>query len=294
MRFTTIIYYCIPLIFYATTFYIGFLYTHYQIQNTIYIGLITAPAIVVAAILERTCPERLDYVHLDQPFSTDLGHFLIGFQLGYGIGIGACVYYLHTWLLQNNFTFFWPTGWPYILQVFFAFILGESLSYWQHRLSHSIPWLWRFHALHHSGARLNLIRAARFHFVDAVTGGFLAYLPIAVLGAPSDMIIWLTAFNGVCGVLTHANIKMRTPHWLSYFVCTPAVHRYHHSSDNIEGNRNFSTTIMLFDIVFGTFLAPSQPGPDQIGIKNDPVLRDRGFIVQLLSPFIGEKKIVGT
>ena len=76
---------------------------------------------------------------------------------------------------------------------------------------------------------------------------------------------------------------MITPRWLDEWICTPAVHRYHHSIDAVEGNRNFATTVMIFDRLFGTYVAPVAPGPDAVGIANDPV--PAGFWRQLLGPF---------
>jgi sterol desaturase/sphingolipid hydroxylase (fatty acid hydroxylase superfamily) len=66
-------------------------------------------------------------------------------------------------------------------------------------------------------------------------------------------------------------------------ICTPAVHRHHHSRRFVESNQNFGTTVMLFDLLFGTYGAPQPAGPDTMGIEDDPV--PRGFWPQTLQPF---------
>src|SRR5205823_1564585 len=112
----------------------------------------------------------------------------------------------------------WPSAWPIVPQIVLAALLAEGLSYWQHRLSHRLPLLWRFHALHHSGARMNLARTARFHFADIGPGAFLVFLPLVLLRAPESIINWAATLSGVFGILQHSNIRMRTPAWLDRLV----------------------------------------------------------------------------
>ena len=163
----------------------------------------------------------------------------------------------------------WPSNWSLAAQVVLAIFLAEGVSYWQHRLLHRVPWLWRFHALHHSGERLNLIRAGRFHLVDGATGTFMTFLPLVALGAPETMVTWVAS---------------RAPAALQWLVCTPAIHRHHHSRVHRESDRNFGTLTTFFDIVFGTFeRAPWDSGPIAVGIEDDPV--PRGFLNQVLAPF---------
>lgn len=244
--------------------------------------LVTGPLAVAAAILERARPERDDYRRLDQPFATDAGHFLFTYQLGYVLGLGSLAAVGHG-MKAIGWIPVWPGGWPLPLQILFGLFLAEVVSYWQHRLFHRVPWLWRFHALHHSGDRLNLLRAGRFHTIDIGAAAFLVFLPMVALGAPPEIIAWVTVLSGVFGVLEHANLRMRTPAWLGWLICTPAVHRHHHSRTLRESDGNFSTLLMLMDVVFGTWQNPRADGPPAVGIEHDPV--PRGYWNQVLSPF---------
>jgi len=246
-------------------------------------GLVIGALAVAAAILERIRPERTDYRALDQPLRIEILHFLFDYNLGYGLAFAACVP-----VARAAAALFpvapWPTAWPTALQIVLAAVLAEGCSYWQHRLSHRNAWLWRFHALHHSGGRLNLARTARFHFVDIGPGSFLVFLPLVVLRAPDAIVAWAAMLSGACGVLQHSNIRMRTPDWLDRLICTPAVHRFHHSRDGRESNANFGTLVMVFDRLFGSYRLPGAPGPIAIGIENDRVPRD-SFLRQVLEPF---------
>lgn len=240
------------------------------------------PLAIAAAILERVRPERPEFRQLDQPFVVEAAHFLFPYQLGYALALSACagVAYLRNTL---GIPAWWPTYWAQGLQILCACVLGETSAYWQHRLAHRARWLWRFHALHHSGERLNLSRAGRFHFVDLGTGAFMLYLPLVLLGAPDAVVAWVVSINGVLGILEHANMRVRTPKLVSWLVCTPAAHRLHHARSAAESNRNFGTATMLVDVLFGTYQAPRADGPLLVGIEEDPV--PRGFWNQVLSPF---------
>lgn len=245
-------------------------------------GLVVGALAVVAAILERVRPERSEYVKLDQAFAVDAAHFFLNYHLGYVLAVGACAalaYCLNQVVRQP----LWPSEWPLGLQIGFAVLLAEGVSYWQHRLFHRVPWLWPFHALHHRGERLNLLRAGRFHFADIGSAAFMALAPLVVLGAPDTMLTWVASISGALGVIEHANIRMRTPAWVGWFVCTPALHRHHHSRALAESNRNFGTLVMLFDVLFGTYEAPRPGGPQAVGIERDSA--PRGFWNQVLAPF---------
>lgn len=241
-----------------------------------------APLVVAAAVLERVRPERETYRRLDLPLGTEAAHFVFNYHFGYALAVGG--YSLVALGIDGRIEPLWPTSWPFALQIALAIFAGEAASYWQHRLAHRLPWLWRFHALHHSGERLNLIRAGRFHFVDVASGAFLVFVPLVVLGAPEVIVTWAAALNATLGILEHTNTRIRTPSFLDWVLCTPAVHRHHHSRDFAESNHNFCTTFTLFDVLFGTFQKPRPDGPVAMGVEDDPVPRT-GFWAQLTTPF---------
>jgi sterol desaturase/sphingolipid hydroxylase (fatty acid hydroxylase superfamily) len=243
-------------------------------------GAVVGPLAAAAAIVEYLRPERAQYQKLDQPLLTDAAHFLFNYHFGYVLALAGCA------LLTYVRASVWPAAWPVPLQIALAAFVAEGISYWQHRLSHRVPWLWRFHVLHHSGERLNIVRAGRFHFVDIGAGAFMVLAPLVVLGAPESIIIWTASLSGMLGILSHSNMRMRTPGWLAWLICTPAVHRHHHSRDSKESNRNFGTTVMVFDVLFGTFDPPRPDGPQAMGVHDDPTPR-AGFWQQVVAPFRG-------
>ena len=245
-------------------------------------GLVVLALAGVVAVLERVRPDRDDYRALDQPFATDLAHFLFNYNLGYVVALAACAL-VAAGAVRLGVPAPWPIRWPLAAQVALAIALAEGASYWQHRLFHQIGWLWRFHALHHSGERLNMVRAARFHAADIGPGSFLVVIPLVLLQAPPIVVTWTAVLAGSLGLFQHANLRMRSARRLDRLLCTPAVHRLHHSRDRCEADANYGTTVMLFDRLFGTYRAPTAPGPRAVGIEGDD--RPPGFLRQALAPF---------
>ncbi len=89
----------------------------------------------------------------------------------------------------------WPSHWPPFAQIGLVVFVGDGLDYWKHRLLHTVPGLWRVHALHHGITRLHALKAARLHFTDLLMRFLLVYAPLVVLGAPARIIFWYTAFT---------------------------------------------------------------------------------------------------
>ncbi len=231
-------------------------------------------AIVFA--LERVRPESTEPRESDNPLFVEALHFVLSFELGYGLSLLALEGIGRVFAAPR-----WPTSWPLPLQILIAVLMYEGTSYWQHRWLHKYDRLFRIHALHHSGARLVFMRAVRFHALDIGTASFVAYLPLTLLGAPDSLYAVLGVFLSALGMLQHANIRVRTPWWLDRMICTPAVHRHHHSTVREENDTNFCNTVMLFDLLFGTYGAPRPDRPKTFGLERDPV--PRGFLGQWLA-----------
>jgi len=160
----------------------------------------------------------------------------------------------------------WPDSWPLLLQLAFALVFVELWQYWVHRLQHELPFLWRFHALHHSAPRLYWLNAARFHPLDIALNGIGVSTGLAILGAgPRVLALWLLV-SAVHGIFQHANIPARIG-WLNWIFSMAELHRWHHSKTIEEANHNYGQTIIVWDTLFGTrFLPADRRPPLEIGI----------------------------
>jgi len=94
-------------------------------------------------------------------------------------------------------------------------------------------------------------------------------------------VLWLSAVTAYIGMLTHCNVDMKFG-WLSYVFNTPGLHRWHHSRDLREGNKNYGENLMIWDHIFRTWINPNRRPPANIGI---PEAMPAGFLAQLAWPF---------
>lgn len=180
----------------------------------------------------------------------------------------------------------WPRDWPMWIQVILALVVAEFGLYWAHRGGHEFPILWRFHVVHHSVTRLWWLNTGRFHFIDSLVSIVLGLSILLALGAPMEVVKWMSAMTAFFGMLTHCNVEMRFGP-LSWFFNTPELHRWHHSTDLREGNKNYCESIMLWDHVFGTWVNPQKRPPVHIGATE---YTPDGFWHQIIWPFLSIKK----
>lgn len=152
-------------------------------------------------------------------------------------------------------------AWPVALRLGVAVIVGEMGAYWGHRLSHQIPWLWRFHVIHHSSQEIDWLVNTRAHPVDLLFTRLCGYVPLYLLGLaqPSsnsvDLVPLLVSLLGtVWGFFIHANLRWRFGP-LEWLVSTPAFHHWHHTLSN-HINKNYAAMLPLVDKLFGTLYLP--------------------------------------
>lgn len=248
--------------------------------NIAYFGLA-----IVLFFAERALPFERSWLKNDGQISVDLAHTALSKGVAQVLIVVGAVFGLAEFFAESGLNI-WPTEWPLIAQVILGLIIIEAGLYAAHRLSHEVPLFWRFHAVHHSTTRLSFINTGRFHFVDTAVSIALSQPLLFLAGAPIEVFKLTSATTAFIGMLTHCNVDMRFG-LLSYVFNTPTLHRFHHSKDLREGNKNYGENLVLFDLIFGTYYnAPYRP-PTEIGIDG---VMPRNFLGQLAHPFRSERK----
>ena len=128
-------------------------------------------------------------------------------------------------------------------------------GYVQHRLSHAVPWLWRFHRIHHSDLDVDCGTSIRHHPGEALFGqGFGLVVVIAVGISPLAALLGFT-LGGVAAVFNHGNVALprALDSALRWVIVTPDMHRIHHSTSFDESNRNFANLLPWWDYLFATY-----------------------------------------
>lgn len=170
---------------------------------------------------------------------------------------------------------------PIWLQVILLIAAGDLYYYWSHRLFHTIPLLWKFHAIHHSIEDMDWIAAHRTHPIDtAITNS--GVLIIAILFDFSSLAILICSVQFAWhSLLKHSNVNVG---WgpLRWLYLTPTFHHWHHANVKEAYDKNFAGQLPLWDILFGTAIMKENEKPEKYGV-DDPV--PMTFLGSLFYPF---------
>lgn len=159
-------------------------------------------------------------------------------------------------------------------------VIHDFLYYWVHRAAHTVPWLWRLHAVHHSTRHLRWSSALRAH-PGEIYLHIATTIPFFLLGFPVDALVPLTPLFTLYAILIHTNRKVALRR-LSYVVNTPLFHGWHHALEVKNGGTNFAGLFPVFDAMFGTYQVPDHL-PTEVGI--DDAEMPETLLAQLRYPF---------
>lgn len=177
----------------------------------------------------------------------------------------------------------WVKAQPTALQFLELVVIVDLAQYWIHRAFHVIPWLWRFHAIHHSTEVLDWMSGNRQHIVDAALTRGLIYIPAFALGFDELPMILYVVLVSVQSVFIHANVNFRFGR-LSYLFATPHFHHWHHGVDREAVDKNFAIHLPVLDMLFGTFHLPLERWPRGYGVVPNDV--PPGYFAQWAYPFL--------
>jgi len=147
-----------------------------------------------------------------------------------------------------------------------AFLLLDVLVYAVHRCQHAVPFLWRFHALHHSDPDVDVTTSVRHHPIEYLMAAGFYWLAVLALNIPILVVTSHALAVFAAAALTHGNLRL--PEWLERLlqpvVITLDLHLVHHSIAYDEANANFGAVLSVWDRLFGTYVRLPCPQQDQI------------------------------
>jgi sterol desaturase/sphingolipid hydroxylase (fatty acid hydroxylase superfamily) len=162
-------------------------------------------------------------------------------------------------------------AWPLWLRVVVGFFIGEIGFYWGHRWAHQIPFLWRFHSIHHSAEHIYFLVSARAHPIDNAFIRLCGLIPAYVFGVASPLTptgslipVMIVLVATTWGFFIHSNLRLRLGP-LEWLVATPGFHHWHHTLGE-RRDANFASMLPCVDKLFGTLYLPRDRWPVSYGI----------------------------
>lgn len=157
---------------------------------------------------------------------------------------------------------------PVWLKILFTVVFMDFILYVWHFLNHEMPFLWRFHRMHHSDLNMDVSTATRFHIGELAISAVIKISLIFFLGAsPVGVLIFESAVV-LCAQFHHSSIKVpkwfETVYWILFV--PPSMHRIHHSVVIKERDTNYGTILSLWDRFLGTLLSDVDQGKIRIGV----------------------------
>lgn len=257
-------------------------------DNTPYIGLDWFVLDLLASSLLFIFIEKLRPLRPDQPvfrseWQTDLAHFaVIHLLVGLLMAIVNSTAHGALAALGSQPWQAWvgQLGWPLALPL--CILVADLVQYAIHRSFHEVPFLWRFHAVHHSAKTMDWLAGSRLHIVEVVITRSLVLAAMLLAGFSKGVIDAYIIIVGFHAVLNHANVNLRLGP-LRHLIVTPAYHHWHHSSESLALDCNYAAHLPIIDRLLGTQCKPETLWPTHYGVVKDDV--PPGFWAQCRHPF---------
>ncbi|WP_417548475.1 sterol desaturase family protein [Marinobacter segnicrescens] len=177
---------------------------------------------------------------------------------------------------------------PAWVSVVLAVLMLDAAIYFQHRVFHAVPWLWRLHRMHHADLEFDVTTALRFHPVEIVLSMMIKVAIVVLLGAPVLAVLIFEVLLNATAMFNHGNVRLPLwlDKWLRLIIVTPDMHRVHHSIIRRETDSNFGFNLPWWDRLFGTYRDQPEKGHlgMTIGIEDFRTRRDLRLDQMLIQP----------
>lgn len=261
-------------------------------DNTPYLGLDwfildLLGSTLIFVFIEKLIPHRKQPV-LRPEWQTDMQHFLINhLMIGFALlATNQFVNQLFGWAVSDALQA-WVQALPWGVQLFAVLLFADIMQYSLHRAYHEVPFLWRFHSVHHSVESMDWLAGSRQHFLELIATRCFVLLPIFVFGFDKSVIDAYIIIVGFQAVFNHANANIYVG-WLKYIIVTPQFHHWHHASDKAAIDRNYAAHFSFLDYLLGTAVRGEAKWPEKYGIVGGGM--PDGWIKQQAYPFNKPKK----
>lgn len=238
---------------------------------------------MIFVLIEKLFPLYKGQAIFRKEWQTDLAHFIVNhFLVGLVLLIvNFAIHRVFGWMIRSEFQQAIQSI-SFIPQLLLCILVADMMQYWTHRAYHEVPFLWKFHAVHHSAKTMDWIAGSRMHVLELVFTRVCVLGPLYVFGFEKSVMDMYIIIVGFQAVFNHANVHLP---WgpLKYLIVTPDFHHWHHSSDDVAIDKNYSAHYAFIDYLFRTNVKTKDRFPAKYGVVGDYM--PDGFVKQQLFPF---------
>jgi sterol desaturase/sphingolipid hydroxylase (fatty acid hydroxylase superfamily) len=175
----------------------------------------------------------------------------------------------------------WLSGWPGLAV---DLVVLDFWIYWWHRANHEIPFLWRFHQVHHFDELLDSTTALRFHFGEVVLSALARAGVIVALGVPLSSVLLFETLVLMSTIFHHSDARLppRLERALARVIITPSIHWVHHHALRADTDSNYGTIFSFWDPLFRSKSRTRRWRAMPIGVEGR---RDRPLLRLIMTPF---------
>lgn len=162
-----------------------------------------------------------------------------------------------------------PEMWSGLQGLVLDLLILDCWIYWWHRINHHIPFLWRWHQVHHLDDTLDSTSAVRFHVGEVILSSLVRAAVIFMLGIPLLTVVVFEILVTTASIFQHSNVRLPKSfeHALSWVIVTPSIHWVHHHTLRSDTNSNYSNILSVWDRFFGTSSRTERTAALPIGLE---------------------------
>lgn len=144
------------------------------------------------------------------------------------------------------------TWWAYPL----CLITIDFCRYWAHRIAHEQRFWWSTHVTHHSSEQYNFSVSFRLSWVQHIK--IIFFIPVALMGFDPFVFFICNQIEVLYQFWIHTELIHKLPRPIEYIFTTPSHHRVHHAKNGAYLDKNYGSTFIIWDRMFGTFQAEEE------------------------------------
>lgn len=244
-----------------------------------------AAALAVLWALESIAPMFLGRARRVSHGLANVGLAVINGAVAFGFAFA--VLFVTEYAREHQIGLLHQFAWPAWAEWVVALLLFDCWQYWWHRFNHRVPFLWRFHSVHHSDAEMDATSAVRFHTGEIVLSFIARLAVLPLIGMTLPQILLYEAISLPVVMFHHSNIRLpyKADSALRWLIVTPWMHWVHHSRWRPETDSNYSSLLSVWDRLFRSFRLRKKPGEISLGLDGWERRQWRGLDGMLMSPF---------